>query len=247
MRVKRRTFAGIMCEQEVYQVGPRVKDVKNAQPKRARFKTEEERQKHKDNISRKKFIRMILENFNPFGFYSTLTMDDENEVHTFKDAKRLRDNYARRLKRAYPDALFVIVCGRGKNTQRIHFHMMSMGIPRETIIEKWNMGEVSRVVPLREHCYYDEVDHGPDYTALANYLFDHWTPEQGGHRWYATKNMEEPQREDAKEVKTDFRPGKPPEMKGYILVEQKTTPYGYIYFKFIKEPKKEPRKAKRPK
>ena len=73
--------------------------------------------------------------------------------------------------------------GRGKGTHRIHFHMVSEGIPEEQIRKLWGMGEIVRIEHLREHNYYSGIDHGQDYTGLANYLFGHWTPEQGGHRW----------------------------------------------------------------
>lgn len=45
-RVKRRTFSGVVCEQEVFNVSSRLRDVKNAEP-RQRFKTEEEREQIK--------------------------------------------------------------------------------------------------------------------------------------------------------------------------------------------------------
>ena len=36
-------------------------------------------------------------NFGPTSKYSTLTMDDEHEVHTFQEARRVRDNFYNRL------------------------------------------------------------------------------------------------------------------------------------------------------
>ena len=44
--------------------------------------------------------------------------------------------------------------------------MVSEGVPEEVIREKWGLGGVQRVVHLREHNYYDGVDHGCDYTGL---------------------------------------------------------------------------------
>ena len=75
------------------------------------------------------------------------------------------------------------------------------------------------------------------------FFFDHWTPEQGGHRWKQTRNARKPERETptvAKRVYTESKPPRPP--KGYILVETKSTKYGYLYFKYVLEPPKRKRK-----
>lgn len=72
-----------------------------------------------------------------------------------------------------------------------------------------------------------------------NYLFDHWTPEQGGHRYKATRNLAKPMKDEAKEVKRQYTEDKPPAApKGYKLVEAEHTPYGLYYFKYVKEPPK---------
>ena len=112
--------------------------------------------------------RLVNENFSPLSLYSTLTFDDDSEVHTFSEARRIRDNYFRRLQRACPDAKIIIYMGRGKSTNRIHFHMISDGIPEETISGKWNDGSVIHIRHLREHNYYNGVDYGQDYTGLAD-------------------------------------------------------------------------------
>lgn len=236
-RVKRRTFSGVVCEQEVYTVSDRVKNIKNAEP-RERFKTEEERLRHKWLISRRRHARIVNENFNTHSLYSTLTMDNEHEVHTFEEARRVRDLYVRRLKYANPDAQIIIYMGRGKSTNRIHFHMLSNGLDEKTIAEKWQAGSVMRIEHLRAHNYYDGVDHGQDYTGLADYLFDHWTPEQGdgSHRYKATKNIRQPDREEPTIAKRNYSESKPPRApKGYTLVECKGNRFGYMCFKYIKE------------
>lgn len=125
-RVKRRIFSGVVCEQEVYTVSDRA-NIKKAEP-RPRFKDDEERAQHRIGISKRKHQRLVNENFSPLSLYSTLTFDDDSEVHTFSEARRIRDNYFRRLQRACPDAKIIIYMGRGKSTNRIHFHMISDGI-----------------------------------------------------------------------------------------------------------------------
>lgn len=234
--IKRRTFSGCVCEQIVYNAPNNVRDIQSYEPRRPRFKTEEEKQKFLLAISRRLHARNVNANFGPTSLYSTLTFDDDHEVHTFTDAKRIRDNYMRVLKRRYPDAVIFMYVGRGKSTSRIHLHMLSEGVPKEFILEKWKQGSVCRVSNLRKHCFYDGVDHGQDYTGLANYLFNHWTPEVGGHRWKQTKNAKKPDTEAATEVKirggySEKRPPRPP--KGYKLVETKATRYGFLYFKYV--------------
>lgn len=245
-RVKRRIFSGVVCEQEVYDVPDRTVNLEKTEP-RPRFKTEEERELHKLGISRRKHARLVNENYGPSSLYSTLTLDDESEVHTFKEARRIRDLYVRRLKYHAPDAKINIYMGRGKSTQRIHFHMISEGLSEQMIREQWGLGDVIRSDYLREHNYYDGVDYGRDYTGLANYLFDHWTPEQGGHRWKQTKNLNKPERETPTIVIRNYSEKHPPRApKGYILVESRATKFGYLYFKYILEPPKKTRRKKRP-
>ena len=234
-RVKKRTFSGVVCEQEVFLIANNA-SIKNAEY-RPRFKTDEEREQHKLSISRRKHARLFNENFSPSSLYSTLTFDDLHEVHTFEDANRIRNLYTRRLKYAFPDAVIFSYLGRGKSTQRIHMHMVSEGLPEEIILKQWHYGRIVRVEHLREHCYYNGVDYGQDYTSLANYLFDHWAPEQGGHRWKMTKNAKQPEEEKPKEAKRNYTEDKPPiAPKDYVLVETRSTQYGYLYFKYVKKP-----------
>lgn len=244
-RVKKRTFSGVVCEQEVYDIPDRIKDVRNAKPPRPRFKTEEEREQHRIGISRRKHTRLVNSNFTHNSLYSTLTLSNQFEVHTFEEAEKIRKNFMKRIKREFPDARMMIYMGRGKSTHRIHFHMLSDGVPEEAIRQKWNLGNIIRIDHLKEHNYYDGIDYGEDYTGLANYLFDHWTPEQGRKRWSATQNLIKPEEEAPKEIKREYTETKAPlAPKGYILVESKSTKYGYLYFKYVKKPPKKSRKNK---
>ena len=249
--MKRRVFAGAVCEQYVYNMPEGVKNAAEYDPEKARrirFKDEAERLKHREEISRRTHVRNFHANFCSGSMYSTLTFDDDWEVHTFQDAKRIRKNFVRAIQRRYPDAVVFLYMGRGKGTDRIHFHMVSNGVPQEFLDEKWKYGSVKRFSQLREHNWYDGVDHGQDYTGLANYLFDHWTEEVGGHRWFQTKNAKKPDVEQPKEVRviggySEKRPPVAP--KGYKLVETKITKYGYMYFKYVVIPPKYTRGKKR--
>ena len=247
--MKRRIFSGAVCEQIVYNVPDGVRIPENYDPERVkkeRFKDAEAYEKFKEDISRKTHSRSFHANFGPGDLYSTLTFDDDWEVHTFTDAKKIRKNFVGALKRRYPDAVIFLYMGRGKGTERIHFHMVSSGIPEEFVSKKWKYGSVRRFTKLREHNWYDGVDYGQDYTGLANYLFNHWTEEVGGHHWFQTRNARKPDAEDPTEVRitggySEKRPPVAP--KGYKLVETKATKYGYLYFKYVVVPPKDPKRS----
>ena len=242
--VKRRTFAGVICEQEVYSVADRA-DVKTARPPRPRFKTEAERQQHRDQISLRKFILYVNENFGPSSFYLTLTFDMDNECHDAAECRQLMNRYIRRLRYKYPDGVVAAVYGQGKTTARFHVHMIVEGIPEDYLTRQWTYGEVKECRHLREHNRYDGVDHGRDYTGLATYLFQHWRPEYGGHRWYLSRNARKPEREAPVEVRREYNEQHPPRApKGYMLVESRGTPYGYYYFKYVIVPEKETRRKR---
>lgn len=249
-QAKRRTFAGPICEQIVYCVPDGAKNPALYDPeliKKDRFENQEEYERFKIMISRRKHYQNFQANFSPSSLYSTLTFDDEYEVHTFQEAKQVRRNFVRVLRRACPDGVIFLYMGRGKSTHRIHFHMVTEGIPEEVIREKWKYGSVIRISHLREHCYYDGVDHGPDYKGLANYLFNHWTEEVGGHRWFQTKNARKPEKEEPTEVhiRGGYSLDRPPRApKGYTLVEATATKYGYLYFKYVVVPPKKRRPPK---
>lgn len=240
----RKVWAGCTLDQEVMVARDHKDgDIKKAKPK-LRFKNDEERAKHRRDMARRRFIRKFNDTFRAGDLYATLTFDDAHEIHTFQEARRVRDNYCRRLQRAYPGAVICIVMGRGKTTSRIHFHLVTQGVPEEIIRAKWTWGMVLEPIRvLREHNYYlDEdgrkVDHGQDFRGLATYLFDHWTEEQGGHYVKCTRNMSRGEREDPEECETLYTDRYPPEApEGYIYIGCDATPYGYICFHYILVPK----------
>ena len=238
-RVKRAVYAGAVCEQIVYSIADNVQKLKNTKPK-PRFKNDEERERHKTEIARRHNAMLLNNNFRAgISLYSTLTFNDDYEVHTFKEAKKIRDAFLRRIRRKFPDAKIMLYMGRGKGTERIHFHMVSEGVPEDVIRKQWFYGEIVRIDKLREHNKYNEEDYGADFTGLANYLFNHWTPEQGGHRYYRTRNIEAPAKERVTLIARDYTVDKPPRApKGYKLVEREANEFGYLYFKYVKIPEK---------
>jgi len=234
-RVKRRIFAGSVCEQYVFTTPSRTGSLQTAEP-RVRFKTEDERIQHRESISRRHHARVFNANFNPQSLYTTLTLDNDHEVHTLEEGRKIGDLLVRRLKYANPDAQIMLYMGRGRSTSRIHYHMVSNGLTEEAIRGKWKAGKIVRIDKLKTNNYYNGENHGQDYTGLANYLFAHWTPEQGGKRWKQTKNIVQPEYEKPTVVTRKYTVDNPPVApKGYKLVESKATQYGYLYFKYVVE------------
>lgn len=137
-------------------------------------------------------------------YIAPLRSTNESEVHTFDEARRIRDLYVRRLKYHAPDAKINIYWAAARRLSVYIFTWISEGVSEKLIRDLWGLGDVLRIEHLREHNYYNGVDYGRDYTGLANYLFDHWTPEQGGHRWKQTKNLKRPEREEPTVVKTEL-------------------------------------------
>ena len=248
-KAKTERWYGAVHEKIIYSLPNSARNPARYEPEkmpRDRFDTEEEYEKFKVGISRRNHYRRFMANFSTTSLYSTLTFNTEWEIHTFTDAKIIRRRLIRALKRKYPDAVIFLYMGRGKATKRIHFHMVSEGVPAEFITSKWKYGEIVDIDPLREHNYYDKIDHGADYQGLANYLFDHWTEEVGGHRWFQTKNAKEPDKDEPVELEEDevYTEENPPEApNGYKLVETKASGYGYILFKYVVIPPKDPRRS----
>ena len=70
--------------------------------------------------------------------------------------------------------------------------------------------------------------------------FGHWRKEFGGHRYKATRNCIRPEPEPATEAVREYSPKHPPVApRGYILVEARTTKYGYQYYKYVVDPRSE--------
>lgn len=249
-RCKRTTIAGAVLEQEYYTVAERT-NIKKSAPKAKRFETPEERDEYNRKKSLKRLIRTINANFNHHSYYVTLTYNDKNLPEDFSEAEKDIINYTRRLQHVYPYAKILSVKGRGRNTGRIHFHLVIADVPKRIIIEKWTLGQITRIEHLRSHNLYKDdngqmIDHGEDYTALATYLFNHWTEEQGkGKRWKQTKTIQKPQKSTPKLSAVNYTADKPPRApKGYILVESKENPFykgSYLYFKFVLIPPDTPK------
>ena len=263
------TYSGVVLEKEIYRGGWRGILSGMPRPPLKRFANEEERKKHKEKMLRKHHTQMVNANFSPGDLLLCLSFNAQNEVMYFEDARRIRDNFVRRLRYKYPDAVIFIYMGRGSGS-RIHFHALIKGIPLEYVLYQWpyggykekeenidltDPGEIKAqygvdVKYLSENRIINGVDHGPNYEQTANYLFKHWTEEQGGHRWKMTRNAKQPEREeDTSEPEEALarysEQNPPPAPRGYKLVESYSTAFGYLYFKYVKELPKRQKNGKK--
>ena len=249
MRVKRPVYSGAVCEIEVYDIPDRTINICPAEPKKPRFKNNEERERHRMGIARRDHIRKFNENVDPSWFYSTLTCDSRNEIHSLEEGYEEGTLLLRRLKYRNPEAKVFLYMGKGRRKKRVHFHMVTWGLTKEQVESAWTLGKVEHFDPLRERNIYNGVDCGRDYTGLANYLFDHWTPEHPGRSHYrCTTNMRQPEKDDAKEAKRKYSEKRPPVTpKGYRYIGCTDNKAGYLCFKYVYENGKEepPRLKKR--
>ena len=209
---------------------------KNPRP-RERFKNQDERESFNNGRALRRCIRLVNENFTPAGYYITLTFDDENELYNFDDAKKVRTKLRRKLTENCNQDKFIIFMGRGRNTSRIHFHMIYEGKNLQFLLSNWKYGKVINCKHLRVNNIDPDTGQyiGRDYTGLVRYLWQHWTPEQGGQHCMHTRNLRQPTKEPAKEIKRTYSPEKPPkEPKGYKYIKcTANTQYGYQCFHYV--------------
>ncbi|MDE5992717.1 MAG: hypothetical protein K2G87_06665, partial [Oscillospiraceae bacterium] len=149
------------------------------------------------------------------------------------------DNYIRRLRYSNPHAKIVAVTGYGSRSGRLHHHLIVSGVSEGDLLGKWLLGDIAKVEHLRKDNYYNGVNHGEDFTALAIYLHQHTPTARKGKRWKQTKNIQQPLQEKAKRVKRVYSAERPPKApKGFMFVEARTSDYyksGYVYFKYVRE------------
>lgn len=240
-RYKKRTFSGAVCEIEIYNGfdgrSPKLK------PAPVNIRTEKERREYNRRKSEKHFIRVVNTNFTHNDYYVTATYSNELLPDSFDEAENNLNNYVRRLRRTNPQAKIIAVTGYGKRSRRLHHHLIISGVAESDILSKWNGGEIIRAERLREHNYYNGIDYGEDFTALAAYLHAHTPDNVKGRRWKQTKTIQQPKEEKPQKVRriySEYKPPKAPE--GFTLQEIHTSEYygsGYICFKYIRAPRQE--------
>lgn len=140
--------------------------------------------------ARMNLLRLVNANFREGkDLYITLTFDEAHRPDTRADAKRLTDNFIRRMKRAWDKAGFIspfkwLYVIEGADGKRLHVHLlMSGGLSEACIRRLWGMADIVNVKILQAS------DKG--YEALSVYLTKQGRL-TGEHRWYASRTMERP-------------------------------------------------------
>lgn len=236
---KRITRSGAVYEVELYPVSETVRDLSKSKPEPANIRTDEEKEQYNRHKSEKHFVRVVNTNFTSRAYYVTLTYSNEHLPESYSAALRNIDNYTRRLKYSNPNAIIISVTGYGSRSGRLHHHLIISGVAESDITGKWDLGDIAKTEHLRKDNYYNGVNHGEDFTALAVYLHGHAPKEHKGKRWKQTKSIQQPVQDKAKPIKRVYSTEHPPKaLKGYILVESRTSNYyksGYMYFKYVRE------------
>lgn len=155
-----------------------------------------------DKNSRKRYIRVVNENFGEGDFWITLTYTDNWYPSTEKQAINNFGNYIRRVnrlrrKKGLGNAryVYIIEWEDEPGEKRCHFHViMEQGIDRNTLEDMWDyavINDTSRIHPNEEGI-----------TGLAAYMADK-KKKKGKRRWIPSKNLRKP-----KESVRHYRPGK---------------------------------------
>lgn len=239
MRCAKKTMSGAVCEIEVYSVSDSVKLTKNTEPTPQNVRTPEEKARYNNHKSEKHFVRLVNTNFTSAAYYVTLTYANEHLPESYAEAVKNLANYTRRLRYSNPHAKIVAVTGYGSRSGRLHHHLIVSVVSEGDILSKWTGGEIVKAEHLRKDNYYNGVNHGEDFTALAVYLHQHTPAEHKGKRWKQTKNIQQPEQKKAEQIKRAYSELCPPKTpKGFTLVEVKTCEFfnGYICFKYVRVP-----------
>ncbi len=129
--------------------------------------------------------QIILENYDEQGYVGTLVFDAGHATKDFGTAIHRRDAFFVHLETKYPSIQMILAMGRGQVTDRIHFHIIAKDITREQIEKAWLWGRVTEWHPIKRS---RETMSEEPYRALASYFCAHWTEEQGGLPFFATRN-----------------------------------------------------------
>ncbi len=235
---RKKTRSGAVYEVEFYPVPDGIKNARHSEPIPENIRTPEQKEEYNRHQSEKRFVRSVNTTFTSESFYDTLTYDDEHYPDSYYKAEKELEKYIRRLRYCNPNARIVAVTGYGSISGRLHHHLIIDGANDKDILRLWTNGKVAKHENLREHNYYNGVDYGEDFTALACYLHRHTPAGHRGKRWKQTKSIIKPVQDTAiaKRVNSEKNPPEAPE--GFVLVEVRKCEYyasGYIYFKYVRE------------
>lgn len=234
------THAGAVVEIEFYSVPENARG-EAVKPNPRNVRTPEQKEKYNNYKSEKQAIRLINANFTAAGYYVTLSYDAEHLPKSYDAAEKNARLFLNRLKYKFPNTKIICFTAAGDVSGRFHHHLIIEGVPESYILKKWSGGKIVKIERLRAHNYYNGMDCGEDFTALAKYLHRQVPGRKGRKRWTET-GLTQPKQEKTKSALLAYTAKKPPKApSGYRLVEVRDCEYfasSYICFKFARIPQK---------
>jgi len=184
---EKKIYSGPILEAEIFPISFKEKRKKRKDKKKLSSLTQKNLN---DKNARKNLIRLINTNFTNEDLAVHLTFDDKNLPATEKEAKKIRDNYIRRIKYArekmgLPPMKFIIVYeysddGENNKGVRKHFHIIMSNMDRDTVEKLWKKGWAN-ADRLQANEY--------GYEALGRYMSKKL---HGEKRWQPSKNLDKP-------------------------------------------------------
>ena len=178
---EKKHFCGDYLEVDIFPVFER----QHSRGKRRKPTSETQKRLNQLNAERK-LIRLLNTNFSSRDIRFDLTYSEENKPASPEEAQRHMQNFIRRLKRFRKKAglcelKYVAVTEIGKNTGRIHHHLiLSGGVDITVLAELWGKGYTT-AKPLQ----FNECG----IVGIAKYLVKEPVLTK---RWCASKNLEKP-------------------------------------------------------
>lgn len=176
--------SGKILEVEIYPEFTRYQSIKRKEVKR---KSRRSIKNLNDKNARKKLTRLINCNFDDGDIWMTLTYDNKHLPSSYDESMRNFRNYIRKLnyrrkKRNIHEARYIVVTEFGKNTKRIHHHVIIDNLQSMDELESlWKYGRRNNTRKI--------ISDEEGLTGLANYLAK---DPKGKKRWSCSKNLKKP-------------------------------------------------------
>lgn len=170
-------------------------------PRKRKSKPTSEVQNALNQNNRDRYVcRLLNHNYNPCGYWVTLTYDNRHLPESFEAAEKEVNNYIRRIKslakkKNLPAPKIVKVTGYGERRKRLHSHLVISGeIPAVELKNKWR----DKNGELRGRITIDPLEFDKfGIEKLANYILKHINENKkrsGKATYYRSRNLEEPQK-----------------------------------------------------
>lgn len=182
---EKKIYSGDMFESEIYPIT--IYERKQSRKKKKKISSKEQRNLNEKNAI-KKLVRLVNTNFTNKDLFATYTYNSKNLPKTEEEAKRDIKNHIRSIRRylrkqGLPELKYIAIVEykEGKNSIRIHHHMILSGdIDRDTLEKLWKKGRCNTY-----RLQGDEFG----LEAVARYLSK---DPRGNKRWIPSRNLKQP-------------------------------------------------------